>query len=96
VDRDQLRLSLARDYSPTTTAELGARVARDTPTEATVLFAARSYAVGYLGFKWRFRRAWTLSGEYDYTYQHYADTPPVTESSNAILLSVIYEPNRIK
>jgi hypothetical protein len=96
VDRDQLRLSLARDYSPTTTAELGARVARDTPTEATVLFAARSYAVGYLGFKWRFRRAWTLSGEYDYTYQHYADTPPVTESSNAVLLSVIYEPNRIK
>jgi hypothetical protein len=96
VDRNQLRLSLTRLLSPMFSGEVGGRYYRDSPTEPTILFADRNYGVGYVGFKWRFRRAWTLNGEYDYTYQHYASAPPVTESSNAVVLSIIYEPNRVK
>jgi hypothetical protein len=94
VDRDQFRLSLTRLLSPTLSGIAAARYIRDSPSEPTVLFADRNYALASLGFKWRFRRAWTLSGEYDYTNQRYASVPPVTETSNAVLISVIYEPNR--
>ena len=94
VDRDQLRLSINRSFSAKFTGLVGARYYRDTPTETTILFADRSYGVGFLGFKWRFRRAWTLSGEYDYTWQKYAAVSSSTANSDAVLLSVIYEPKR--
>jgi hypothetical protein len=95
VNRDQLRLNLTRSFSAKLTGEAGARLSRDTATQSTAEFANRNYVAGFLGFKWRYRRAWTLSGEYDYTNQHYSSVPPTTESSNAVLLSVIYEPNRV-
>ncbi len=97
VNRDQARLSVSRTFTPKLVAEVGTRLLRDRPTETTLLFADRDYAVGYVNFKWRFLRAWTLNGEYDHTYQHYAalgTQPTVNERSNAVMLSVIFEPNR--
>ena len=95
VNRDQFRLTLNRSLSPTLTAVAAARYVHDAATASTAVFATRDYGLASLGMKWRFRRAWTLNGEYDFTAQHYASVPPVHEHSNAILLSVIYEPNRV-
>jgi hypothetical protein len=116
VNRDQARLSLARQLSPKFTGEIGTRLDRDRPTSPTILLADRDYAVGYLTAKWRFLRAWTLTGEYDYTFQRFgaqrgrpavpatattpavaalAAVPAVDERSNRVVLSIIWEPNRI-
>jgi hypothetical protein len=80
------------------------------------VFADRTFGVGYLTAKWRFLRDWTLTGEYDFTYQHFGTlpgtpgspasgtiaaipatnaTPAVSERSNQILVSVIWEPKRL-
>jgi hypothetical protein len=94
VDRDQLRLTLTRLFSATLTGQIAGTALRDAPTQSTILFADRTYATALLGLKWRFRRAWTLNGQYTFASQHFASVPPTTGTSNAIVLSIIYEPNR--
>jgi len=95
VNRDQVRLSLNRAFSATVALVLAARYAHDAPTTSTPDFTNRDYGLASAGVKWRFLRAWTLSGEYDFTYQRYASVPTTNERSNAVLLSVIYEPKRV-
>ena len=91
MKRDQLRLRITRDFSPRLSGILGARALVDHATQTTPLFTTRQYAIGTVGFKWRWLRAWTLSGEYDYSRQKFANDP-LAAMSNAATLSVIYEP----
>jgi hypothetical protein len=91
VKRDQLRFRITRDFSAKLSGILGARVFVDNATESTPPFTERKYGIATLGFKWRWLRAWTLSGEYDYTRQKFANDPSAA-MANAATLSVIYEP----
>ncbi len=54
----------------------------------------RKYAAGSTGFEWRANRQFSLHGEYDYTWQKFADQPN-DASSNGVIVSVIYEPRRL-
>ena len=93
IVRDQLRLRITKTLSPKFSVVIGARGYRDTATGKIQEFRERKYAVGSLGVKWRFRRAWTLAGDYDHTWQRYQPDPSASDS-NAGTISVIYEPNR--
>jgi hypothetical protein len=95
VNRDQLRLSLTRAYSPTVNLILAARYSQDSATQTGAAFENRIYGLASAGAQWRFGRAWTLNGEYDFTYQRFESVPAVNEHSNGGVLSVIYEPNRV-
>ena len=61
--------------------------------ESQTPYNDRTYAVGTVGFEWRFLRAWTVVGQYNYTRQKYVDFPEAA-TSNAATLSVVYEPHR--
>jgi len=90
VLRDQLQLRLNRDFSERVRGSLAVRLINDDAPEG---FNERRYAVGSVGAEWRTTRVWSLMARYDYSWQDDKLTPGEA-SSNAIRLSVLYQPRR--
>jgi hypothetical protein len=93
VDRNQLRLRLERRFTPRLAGFLGGRVIYDDPVRNAVLpDTARNQHYNYAttGFEWRVRQQWSVIGAYEYTSAHYT----ASAESNAVRLSVVYEPKR--
>jgi hypothetical protein len=93
VERHQLRLRLEHDVSPTVAVLLGVRAVRDAAVEEVSSYPTRQYATAQTGIEWRWNRALALRATYDYKWQEYDDEPS-DASSNAFLISVVYEPKR--
>jgi hypothetical protein len=94
VDRDELRLRMRR--------ELRARLAvfgnmRGVRTQGSVEDLAgvrdREYFTTRLGLEWRMTRALRILGAVDYAWQEF-ENEPTDATSNAIVLTFIYEPRR--
>lgn len=90
VKRNQARVRLDRDFSERARGSLAMRLIAD---EGPAGFNERRYAVVSIGTEWRFTRAWSLAGRYDHRWQDYELTAG-SASSNAVRLSVIYQPQR--
>lgn len=93
VERHQLRFRLEHDVSPTVAVLLGVRAFRDEAIDQISSYPTREYATAQTGVEWRWNRVLSLSATYDYKWQEYDDEPS-DASSNAFLISVIYEPKR--
>lgn len=92
VERYQLRLRLDHDVSQRFTLRAGARLSRDEEIEEGT-YPQREYAIGELGFEWRWLRQWSLIGRYNYRWQEYEDEPSDADSSS-FLIGIVYEPKR--
>lgn len=93
VERHQVRFRLEHDVSPTVAVLLGIRAFRDEAIEEISSYPTREYATAQTGVEWRWNRALSLRATYDYKWQEYDDEPS-DASSNAFLISLIYEPKR--
>jgi hypothetical protein len=60
---------------------------------ASTALTDRRYIAAITGLEWRMYREWSLTGTYSYTWQRYVNQQ-TTAHSNAIGISVIYEPHR--
>ena len=94
VQRDQLRMHVARRLSPMTTIDLGGRFIRDGQTGSDITFEERQYAAGSIGVSWRMSREWSLGGSYTYVWREYESQPDPAES-NRVSLGITYEPHRL-
>lgn len=92
VERHQLRIRIDHDVSQRFALRAGARLSRDEEVEDGT-YPKREYAIGELGFEWRWLRQWSLVGSYNYRWQEYEDEPS-DASANAFLLGIVYEPKR--
>jgi hypothetical protein len=93
VARSQLRLRLERRFTQRLAGFIGGRLIYDDPVNENVLANTvhqTHYNYGTTGFEWRFTRQFTMTGAYEFTSFHSGQTG----ASNAVRLSLIYEPNR--
>ena len=99
VNRDQLRLRLARRFTPRFAAFLGARAIYDDPLPGSATppgplaptVQPAHYYFGTVGFEWRMVRQVSMIAAYNFTDYHY--TGPAAQA-NAVRLSIVYEPHR--
>jgi hypothetical protein len=93
VNRDQLRLRVARRFTPRLAGFLGARGLHDDPVQGSVgpTVQSQHYAYGTVGFEWRTAREFSVIGAYNFTDYHYSAS---TAQANAVRLSLVYEPHR--
>jgi hypothetical protein len=93
VDRDQLRLRVARRFTPRLAGFLGAHAIHDDPIAGSVAptVNAQRYIYGTVGFEWRLVREFSLIGAYNFTDYHYSGS---SAEANAVRLSLVYEPHR--
>ena len=93
VNRDQLRLRVARRFTPRVAGFLGARVIHDDPLPASAVATvqAQRYYYGTVGIEWRVKRQFAVIGAYEFTDYHYG---PPSAQANAVRLSLVYEPHR--
>jgi len=96
VNRDELRFSLNRDFSPRVTGFLGVRGIRTNGVEdsGVTQVQERKYYTGRTGFEWHVNRAYSIEGAYEYRWQKY-EGDPTNASSNGVTLSVVYQPRRL-
>jgi hypothetical protein len=96
VNRDEVRFSLNRDFTPRVSGFVGLRGIRTSGVEGTGLnqVRERKYYTGRTGFEWRMTRAYSLEGAYEYKWQKYQGDP-TDASSNGVTLSVVYQPRRL-
>jgi hypothetical protein len=96
VNRDELRFSLYRDFSPRFTGFIGARGIRTNGLEdaGAVAVNERKYYTGRTGFEWHVNRAYSIEGAYEYKWQKY-EGDLASASSNGVTLSVVYQPRRL-
>jgi hypothetical protein len=92
VERHQLRLRIDHDVSQRFALRAGARLARDEEIEDGT-YPTREYAIGEVGFEWRWLRTLSLIGTYNYRFQEYADEPSDRDASG-FLIGIVYEPKR--
>jgi hypothetical protein len=92
VERHQLRLRIDHDVSQRFALRAGARLSRDEEIDDGS-YPTREYAIGELGFEWRWLRQWSLIGTYNYRWQEYEDEPS-DASASAFLIGIVYEPKR--
>jgi len=92
VERYQLRLRVDHDVSQRFALRVGARFSHDQETQEGT-YPTRKYAIGELGFEWRWLRQWSLVGSYNYRWQEYEDEPSDADSSG-FLIGIVYEPKR--
>lgn len=92
VERHQLRLRIDHDVSQRFAVRAGARLSRDEQIEDGS-YPTREYAIGELGFEWRWLRQWSLVGSYNYRWQEYEDEPS-DASASSFLIGIVYEPKR--
>ena len=93
VNRDQLRLRVARRFTPRFAGFLGARAIHDDPVPGSVppTVVAQRYNYGTVGFEWRVGRKISVIGAYDFTEYHPSGS---TAQANAARVSLVYEPHR--
>lgn len=92
VERHQLRLRIDHDVSPRFALRAGARFSRDEEIEDGT-YPTREYAIGEVGFEWRWMRTLSLTGSYNYRWQEYEDEPTDRDASG-FLIGIVYEPKR--
>lgn len=92
VERHQLRVRVDHDVSQRFALRLGARASQDKEIESGT-YPERKYAIGEVGFEWRWLREWSLIGSYNYRWQEYEDRPSDV-NSNGFSIAVVYEPKR--
>lgn len=92
VERHQLRLRIDHEVSQRLALRAGARLSRDEQIEAGT-YPRREYAIGELGFEWRWQRQWSLLGTYNHRWQEYQDEP-ADRSASSFLIGIVYEPKR--
>lgn len=92
VERYQLRLRVDHDVSQRFALRAGARLSHDEETQDGT-YPTRKYAIGELGFEWRWMRQWSLVGSYNYRWQEYEDEPSDADASS-FLIGIVYEPKR--
>ena len=93
VSRSQLRLRLERRFTPRFAGFVGARTIYDDPVNAAALpnvAHVQHYNFGTTGFEWRVTRQFAMTGAYEFTNIHNV----TTAESNAVRLSLVYEPHR--
>ena len=95
VNQDQLRLRLARRFTPRLAGFLGARTIYQEPIGAAVVLNERAQHYNYAtaGFEWRLEREFSLIAAYNFTDYHYA-AASATSQANSIRVSIVYEPHR--
>ena len=93
VNQDQLRLRLARRFTPRFAGFLGVRTIYEEPLRAAVAPTVRvqHYSYGTTGFEWRVQRECSVIGAYDFKDYHYGGT---SGHANSIQVSIVYEPHR--
>ena len=93
VNRDQLRLRVARRFTPRLAGFLGARAIHDDPVPGSVppTVVAQRYNFGTVGFEWRVGREFSVIGAYDFTDYHPSGP---SAQANAARVSLVYEPHR--
>jgi hypothetical protein len=98
VNRDQLRLRVARRFSQRLAGFLGVQAIHDDPLPGSVAptVQAQRYYYGTVGFEWRFVREFSVIGAYNFTDTHYSGSAASasTAQANAVRLSLVYEPHR--
>jgi hypothetical protein len=96
VNRDELRFSLYRDFSPLFTGFVGARAIRTKGLDQVGITQVleRKYYTGRTGFEWHFNRAYSIEAAYEYKWQKY-EGDLTSAASNGVTLSVIYQPRRL-
>lgn len=92
VQRHQLRLRIDHDVSQRFALRAGARFSRDEEI-ADGTYPTREYAIGEVGFEWRWLRTLSLTGTYNYRWQEFADEPSDRDASG-FLIGIVYEPKR--
>ena len=95
VNQNELRLRLARRFTPRFAGFIGARTIYQEPLLGTEAPNVRSqhYNYGTTGFEWRLQREFSIIGAYEFTDYHYSGTPSSGEA-NSVRLSIVYEPHR--
>jgi hypothetical protein len=93
VNRDQLRLRVARRFTQRLAGFLGAQAIHDDPVPGSVAptVQAQRYNYSTVGFEWRFVRGFSVIGAYNFTDYHNGES---TAQANAVRLSLVYEPHR--
>jgi hypothetical protein len=96
VNRDELRFSLQRDFSPRVTGFVGLRGIHTDGLEhqGATQVDERRYYTGRTGFEWHVTRAYSIEGAYEYRWQKYKGDP-TNASSNGVTISVVYQPRRL-
>lgn len=93
VEESQLRLRLARRFTPRFAGFLGARVILDSPfAGVTVNVPSQHYEYATAGFEWRVTRVFSVISEADLTKFTYVGP---SARSDAIHVSLVYEPHRL-
>jgi hypothetical protein len=93
VNRDELRLRVARRFTPRFAGFLGARAIHDDPLPGSVAptVQPQRYKYATVGFEWRAVRKFSVTGAYEFTDYH--STGPAAQA-NAVRVSLVYEPHR--
>ena len=95
VNQNELRLRLARRFTPRLAAFLGVRTIYEEPLPGTVAPNVRSqhYNYGTTGFEWRLEREFSVIGAYEFTAYRYGG-PSSSAEANSVRVSIVYEPHR--
>lgn len=93
VERHQLRLRLEHDVSQRFGLRAGARLSRDEELDEGGTYPTREYAIGELGFEWRWLRTLSLVGAYNYRWQEHEDEPS-DASASSFMIGIVFEPKR--
>jgi hypothetical protein len=93
VNEDQLRLRVARRFTPRFAGFLGLRTIYEDPLRGAIAPTARVQHYNYAttGFEWRVQRGFSVIGAYDFTDYRYGGP---TGQANSVQLSLVYEPHR--
>ncbi len=93
VIQDQLRLRVARRFTPRFAAFLGVRSIYDDPLHEAIAptVQAQHYNYGTTGFEWRVEREFSVIAAYNFT--DYRNGGP-SGQANSIQVSFVYEPHR--
>ncbi len=93
IERNQVRLRASRNLSALLSGFVAVRAFKDKAADPSATFRARTYSVASVGLEKRFLREWSVRGEYDFTHQDF-ENGLGPGNSNAVLVSIIYEPRR--
>jgi hypothetical protein len=95
VERDQLRLSVNRKFTPRLSLNAGARLFREVALGNEPGVDDRDYAAGSFGMEWRLSQRIALKASYELQWQEYHNEPSDARA-NSVLVSMIYEPDRVQ
>ena len=94
VAQDELRFRVEHKFSARTAGFVGVRGIKDTALESGTNFSNERYVTGSVGFEWRVFRPFSITSQYTYTSRK-TDYFTATANSNAIVISLVYEPHRL-